>query len=63
MLLPNLMSFIENGASVANELVSAGMCQSETGENNCTTELQVEGTVQYSKTIYNNITYDLYSVR
>ncbi|CAB1353943.1 unnamed protein product [Coregonus sp. 'balchen'] len=37
---------LENGASVANELVSAGMCRSETGENNCTTELQVEDLVE-----------------
>uniref|UniRef100_A0A4W5KSI2 Inositol 1,4,5-trisphosphate receptor n=1 Tax=Hucho hucho TaxID=62062 RepID=A0A4W5KSI2_9TELE len=36
--IPN--TTLENGASVANELVSAGMCRSETGENNCTTELQ-----------------------
>ncbi|CAB1315098.1 unnamed protein product, partial [Coregonus sp. 'balchen'] len=35
---------LENGASMPNKLVSDGMCRSESGENNCTTELQVDGT-------------------
>ncbi|KAM9535404.1 inositol 1,4,5-trisphosphate-gated calcium channel ITPR1 isoform 2-T2 [Salvelinus alpinus] len=42
--IPN--TTLENEASLANELVSAGMCLSETGENNCTTELQVEDFVE-----------------
>ncbi|XP_055770726.1 inositol 1,4,5-trisphosphate receptor type 1 isoform X1 [Salvelinus fontinalis] len=42
--IPN--TTLEDEASLANELVSAGMCRSETGENNCTTELQVEDFVE-----------------
>uniref|UniRef100_A0A8C8IR82 Inositol 1,4,5-trisphosphate receptor n=1 Tax=Oncorhynchus tshawytscha TaxID=74940 RepID=A0A8C8IR82_ONCTS len=40
--IPN--TTLENGVSMANKLVSDGMCRSESGENNCTTELQVDGT-------------------
>ncbi|KAJ7999230.1 hypothetical protein DPEC_G00213290 [Dallia pectoralis] len=38
--IPN--STLENGANTASEMVSAGMCQSETDPNNCTTEVQEE---------------------
>ncbi|CDQ95552.1 unnamed protein product, partial [Oncorhynchus mykiss] len=38
--IPN--TTLENGVSMPNKLVSDGMCQSESGENNCTTELQVD---------------------
>lgn len=48
MLLTNLMSLVENGVSMPNKLVSDGICRSESGENNCTAELQLDGTVQYN---------------